>query len=116
MNNILKGVLIIWFGFILQRILHDWGDEECIQILKKCKEAIPNDNGRVIIVEAVIEEGGNHKYKDVGLVLDMVMMAHTNYGKERTLKEWEYVIKMAGFKGCTVKSINAVQCVILAFC
>ncbi|KEH29115.1 acetylserotonin O-methyltransferase [Medicago truncatula] len=98
------------------RILHDWGDEECIQILKKCKEAIPNDNGRVIIVEAVIEEGGNHKYKDVGLVLDMVMMAHTNYGKERTLKEWEYVIKMAGFKGCTVKSINAVQCVILAFC
>jgi len=99
--------------------LHDWGDEECIQILKNCREAIPKENGKVIIVEAVIEEGegeGKHKYKDVGLMLDMVMMAHTNIGKERTLKEWEYVIKMAGFKACIVKSINAVQSVIVASC
>lgn len=98
--------------------MHDWGDEECIQILKNCREAIPKENGKVIIVEAVIEEGeeGKHKYKDVGLMLDMVMMAHTNIGKERTLKEWEYVIKMAGFKAFIVKSINAVQSVIVASC
>ncbi|KAJ1406066.1 S-adenosyl-L-methionine-dependent methyltransferase [Sesbania bispinosa] len=98
-------------------VLHDWSDEECIQILKKCKEAIPKENGRVIIVEAVIEEGGgkHDKLKDIGLLLDMVMMAHTNLGKERTLKEWDYVIKMAGFSAYTVKAINAVQSVILAF-
>lgn len=72
----------------------------------------------VMIVEAVIEEGEEGKPKaleDVGLMLDMVMMAHTNFGKERTLKEWEYVIKMAGFSSYTVKSIQAVQSVILAF-
>ncbi|KAK2389117.1 putative O-methyltransferase [Trifolium repens] len=99
-------------------VLHDWGDDECIQILKKCREAIPKEKGKVIIVEAVIEEeGGKHNnYKDVGLMLDMVMMAHTNIGKERTLQEWDYVIKMAGFKAFTVISINAVQCVILASC
>lgn len=103
---------------IIKWVLHDWGDEECIQILKNCREAIPKENGKVIIVEAVIEEGkeGKHKYKDVGLMLDMVMMAHTNIGKERTLKEWEYVIKMAGFKAFIVKSINAVQSVIVASC
>ena len=100
----------------MQWVLHDWGDEECIEILKKCREAIPKENGRVIIVEAVIEEGGKQgSLKDVGLMLDMVMMAHTNLGKERTLKEWEYVIKMAGFSSCTVKSIHAVQSVIMAF-
>ncbi|CAI8597971.1 unnamed protein product [Vicia faba] len=101
----------------LKWVLHDWGDEECIQILKNCREAIPKENGKVIIVEAVIEkEGGekHNKYEDVGLMLDMVMMAHTNIGKERTLKEWEYVIHMAGFNTITVKSINAVQSVIVA--
>ena len=96
--------------------MHDWGDEECIEILKKCREAIPKENGRVIIVEAVIEEGGKQgSLKDVGLMLDMVMIAHTNSGKERTLKEWEYVIKMAGFSAYTVKDIQTVQSVILAF-
>ncbi|XP_058781647.1 acetylserotonin O-methyltransferase-like [Vicia villosa] len=100
-------------------VLHDWGDEECIQILKNSREAIPKENGKVIIVEAVIEEEGgakHNKYEDVGLMLDMVMMAHTNIGKERTVKEWEHVIKMAGFSTITVKSINAAQSVIVASC
>ncbi|KAL2332586.1 hypothetical protein Fmac_013799 [Flemingia macrophylla] len=96
-------------------VLHDWSDEECIQILKKCREAIPKENGRVIIVEAVIEEDKYDGLKNVGLMLDMVMMAHTNFGKERTLKEWEYVIKTAGFSSYTVKPIHAVQSVILVF-
>ncbi|CAI8597970.1 unnamed protein product [Vicia faba] len=99
-------------------VLHDWGDEECIKILKNCKEAIPKENGKVIIVDVVIEEERekHNKYEDVRLMLDMVMMAHTNIGKERTLKEWEHVIHMAGFNTITVKSINAVQSVIVASC
>ncbi|KAF3963319.1 hypothetical protein CMV_012273 [Castanea mollissima] len=32
-------------AFILW-VLHDWADKECIQILKKCKEAIPEDKGK----------------------------------------------------------------------
>ncbi|KAE9597882.1 hypothetical protein Lal_00029557 [Lupinus albus] len=101
----------------IMAVLHDWGDEECIEILKKCREAIPKENGRVIIVEVVIEEGGNkEKLKDTRLMLDMVMMAHTNFGKERTLKEWNHVIKMAGFSTYTVKAIkNIVNYVIMAF-
>lgn len=103
-------------NYQLQWVLHDWGDEECIQILKNCREAIPKENGKVIIVDVIIEEEGGkpNKYDDVGLMLDMVMMAHTNIGKERTLKEWEHVIKMAGFNTFTVKSIDAVQSVIVA--
>ncbi|OIV93580.1 hypothetical protein TanjilG_04812 [Lupinus angustifolius] len=101
----------------IMNVLHDWRDEECIQILKKCRESIPKENGRVIIVELVIEEEGNHdKLKDIRLMFDMVMMAHTNFGKERTLKEWDHVIKMAGFSTYIVKSIkNNVNFVIVAF-
>ncbi|XP_076917584.1 acetylserotonin O-methyltransferase-like isoform X2 [Bidens hawaiensis] len=70
----------------LMKVLHDWGDEECINILKKCQEAIPHDTGKVIIVEAVVGQE-DHEFKDVALTMDMVMMAHTHSGKERTLKE-----------------------------
>ncbi|KAL3539118.1 hypothetical protein ACH5RR_002484 [Cinchona calisaya] len=97
-------------------VLHDWGDEECISILKKCREAVPQDTGKVIIVEAVIDGGGpENKLKDVGLMLDMVMMAHTTTGKERTSKEWAYILSQAGFSRHSVKQIRAVQSVIEAF-
>ncbi|KAL1557997.1 acetylserotonin O-methyltransferase-like [Salvia divinorum] len=98
----------------LMSVLHDWNDEECIAILRKCKEAI---KGKVMIVEAVIgkdEEEDGDKYSDVRLALDMVMLAHTS-GKERTLKEWEYVVKEAGFSRFTVKNIKAIPAVIEAY-
>ncbi|XP_039054778.1 acetylserotonin O-methyltransferase-like [Hibiscus syriacus] len=97
----------------LMWILHDWDDEECIKILKKCREAIPEDKGKVIIVEAVLEEenkGDELEY--VRLMLDMVMMTHTNKGKERSLKEWSYVLQESGFTRFNVKSIQGFESVI----
>ncbi|KAL5561274.1 hypothetical protein UlMin_031021 [Ulmus minor] len=102
----------------LMLVLHDWGDDECIHILKKCREAIPKEKGKVIIVEAVIEQEQvprKEKLSDVGLILDMVMMAHTNKGKERTLEEWGYVLREAGFSRHSIRSIAAVSSVIEAF-
>ncbi|CAB4290931.1 unnamed protein product [Prunus armeniaca] len=103
---------------IIMWVLHDWGDDECIRILKKCREAIPEEKGKVIIVEAVIEEDNekqDNKLTDVRLMLDMVMMAHTNTGKERTMKEWGYVLGEAGFSRHTITPIHAIQSVIQAF-
>ncbi|XVF45593.1 hypothetical protein PTKIN_Ptkin02bG0218600 [Pterospermum kingtungense] len=99
----------------LMWVLHDWDDEECIKILKKCREAIPQDKGKVIIVEAVVGQDKDDKLEFVRLMLDMVMMAHTNKGKERTLKEWSYVLEEAGFTRFNVKPIHAVQSVIEAY-
>lgn len=102
-------------------MLHDWGDEECISILQNCREAVPAKTGKVIILEAVIEdesigeEEEKDKLKDVGLMLDMILMAHTSTGKERTAKEWGHVLEEAGFKGHTVKRIKAVQSIIEAY-
>jgi ABC-type hemin transport system substrate-binding protein len=63
----------------------------------------------------VIEEAKMDKLSDARLMLDMAMMAHTNAGKERTFKEWEFLLLKAGFTRYTVKSIHAVQSVIEAF-
>ncbi|KAL8553212.1 hypothetical protein ACS0TY_001746 [Phlomoides rotata] len=99
----------------LMRVLHDWSDEECIHILKKCKEAIPVDGGKVIIAEAVIRDGEEDKFKDYTLAMDMVILASTDKGKERTYEEWEYVVKQAGFTRFTVKYIQAIISVIEAY-
>ncbi|CAL9022876.1 unnamed protein product [Prunus brigantina] len=91
---------------------------QCIRILKKCREAIPEDKGNVIIVEAVIDEKDEKediKLTNVRLMLDMVMMAHTNTGKERTLKEWGFVLGEAGFSRHTITPIHAAPSVIQAF-
>ncbi|KAH7851934.1 hypothetical protein Vadar_018491 [Vaccinium darrowii] len=96
-------------------VLHDWDDDECIQILRNCREAIPKDKGKVIIIEAVIEEDKNDKLEYVKLMLDMVMMAHTNKGKERTAKEWAYVLTKSGFSRHTIKPIKTGQSLIEAY-
>lgn len=99
----------------LQWVLHDWGDEECVQILKKCKEAIPAEGGKVLIVEAVISEGVEEPgLRDIRLMLDMVMIAHTK-GKERTEAEWKSIITGAGFSRYNIRPIRALQSVIEAF-
>ncbi|XP_041026994.1 acetylserotonin O-methyltransferase-like [Juglans microcarpa x Juglans regia] len=101
----------------LMWVLHDWGDNECIQILKKCREAFPEDKGKVIIVEAVIDQEAkiSDKLTDARLALDMRMMAQTTTGKERTLEELGLVLGKVGFCRCRSKSIRAMQSVIEAF-
>ncbi|KAL0456493.1 UNVERIFIED_CONTAM: Trans-resveratrol di-O-methyltransferase [Sesamum latifolium] len=44
---------------LLKWILHDWSDEECVQILKKCKEALTsNERAKVIVIEKLQEKKG----------------------------------------------------------
>ncbi|XP_071724903.1 probable O-methyltransferase 3 [Rutidosis leptorrhynchoides] len=85
-----NAVLIKW-------ILLDWNDEECVGILKRCKEAISSyhgNGGKVIVIDIVMgNKNGREAIKgsshddQVQLLLDMEMMALTT-GKERNEKEW----------------------------
>jgi len=42
-----------------QWIMHDWSDEDCVKILKRCKQAITSKGnkklGKVIIIDMVRE-------------------------------------------------------------
>jgi trans-resveratrol di-O-methyltransferase len=80
----------------MKGVLHDWNDEECLKILKKCKEAI-RSKGKVIIIDAVM---GNEKEDndtiEAQLFYDLEMMVLVN-GKERNEKEWSKLFFSAGF-------------------
>ncbi|KAK6158048.1 hypothetical protein DH2020_005362 [Rehmannia glutinosa] len=88
----------------LKWILHDWNDEDCVKILKKCKDAISPKNGKtgggkVIIIDMVLDiykGDDDDKSKEDQLFFDMAMMAYLN-GKERCENEWADLFIAAGF-------------------
>ncbi|KAK8999261.1 hypothetical protein V6N11_070437 [Hibiscus sabdariffa] len=70
-------------GWLIQQwILHDWNDDECVKILKRCKDAISRrdkEGGKVIIKEMVVmkdEEGKDEAFNlmETQLFIDMMMM------------------------------------------
>ncbi|KAL0320111.1 UNVERIFIED_CONTAM: Chavicol O-methyltransferase [Sesamum radiatum] len=84
----------------LKWILHDWNDEDCVKILKKCKEAIAIDNkkgGKVIIIDMVLDvQGIDNEVRETHLLLDITVLGYYN-GKERTEKEFAKLFLDAGF-------------------
>ncbi|KAG9447450.1 hypothetical protein H6P81_013578 [Aristolochia fimbriata] len=95
---------------ILKSVLHDWGDGECVKILKRCKEALVEKTGKVIIIEYVLDDC----HSDMKLLVDMVMMVGPG-GTERTEAEWKKLILGAGYTGYLIKRISALQSVIEAY-
>ncbi|KAK7245064.1 hypothetical protein RIF29_39895 [Crotalaria pallida] len=98
-------------AILLKWILHNWNDEQCLRILKKCKEAISNKgkDGKVIIIDIVIDEANDDpKLTELKLELDLVMLAVFN-GKEREKKEWEKLIYGAGFNNYSISPIWSIQ-------
>lgn len=92
---------------LLKWILHDWSDKECVEILKKCKEAIPSKEkgGKVMILDMVLGDeqknttaGGDDSEAstETKLFFDMLMMVLVT-GTERTEKEWANLFLQAGF-------------------
>ncbi|KAK7405017.1 hypothetical protein VNO78_06149 [Psophocarpus tetragonolobus] len=82
---------------MLKWVLHNWNDEECVTILKKCKEAINRGDGKVIIIDLVMEnKKEDDKLTQTQLFFDMQMLVFFT-GKERNEKEWANLIHSAGF-------------------
>ncbi|NUS65651.1 MAG: SAM-dependent methyltransferase [Saccharothrix sp.] len=79
--------------YLIKRILHDWDDEQCVRILRHCREAV-SERGRVLVVDAVIPPGND---PDPGKVIDLLMMSSLT-GRERTRAEFDALFARAGFR------------------
>jgi len=84
----------------LKTTLHDWGDDECVKILKNCMQAIsPRDaGGKVIIIDMVVghDEKSNIKHLETQVMFDLFIMMVN--GVERDEQEWKKIFMEAGFK------------------
>lgn len=79
--------------YVLKRILHDWNDAHCLQILRNCREAMSKD-ARLLVVDVVLPPGNAFH---PGKIMDMLMMALLE-GQERTEQEFCELYRQAGLK------------------
>jgi O-methyltransferase domain/Dimerisation domain len=78
--------------FLLKYILHDWDDESCVRLLRRCRQAM-RPGGRVVVVDMVIDEDAN----GFGPLMDIAMLTMLG-SRERTLAEFDSLFAQAGLK------------------
>ncbi|NEP63408.1 MAG: methyltransferase [Symploca sp. SIO2G7] len=81
-------------AYVLKHILHDWGDEQAIAILKNCYQAMA-ESGRLLVIEIIILPGNE---PCPAKFIDINMLVVSPGGRERTNAEYEELLKAAGFK------------------
>jgi len=80
-------------AYILKKVIHDWGDERVLAILRNCHRAMP-ERGLLLLVEPVIPSGNESSFAKL---LDLLMRVWTPGGKERTEAEHSTLLSEAGF-------------------
>ena len=79
-------------AYLMRHIIHDWTDEQSLQILGHCRAAMPVD-GRLLLVECVVPTGNERSpSKD----FDVTMMTFPG-GMERTEAEFRDLLAQGGF-------------------
>ena len=83
-------------AFLMKHILHDWNDEECVQILRNIHAASPA-HARVFVAEYVVPDP---KTPHFAKLFDVHMMCATS-GQERTEPEYAALYRQSGWKFVT---------------
>ncbi|KAJ0007669.1 hypothetical protein Pint_29899 [Pistacia integerrima] len=92
-------------AIMIKDTCHNWSDENCIKLLKNCYKALPV-NGKLIIINVILlEEPDSSKASMYVSGLDNIMFMQPS-GKERTVKEFETLCKIAGFSNFQVVCVG----------
>ncbi|MEV6325438.1 methyltransferase [Nocardia sp. NPDC051787] len=79
--------------YILKHILHDWNDDECVSILRCCRNAM-SAGSRLLVAETIVPPPNTPHYV---WSLDMLMMAMLT-GRERTREQYEQLFTAADLR------------------
>ncbi|KAJ3695245.1 hypothetical protein LUZ60_000622 [Juncus effusus] len=98
---------------LLKWILHGRNDEECVKILRKCKEVIPakEKGGKIIIMDLVVGSEREKKSKETQLLWDIMMMVVVG-SPERDEQEWQKIFIEAGFSDFKILPVLGLRSVI----
>ncbi|PAN28329.1 hypothetical protein PAHAL_5G145300 [Panicum hallii] len=99
---------------LLKNVLHDWSDEGCVRILRRCREAISasGPEGKVVIIDMVV--GGSPSSEEAfeaQLLMDMCMMVLST-GKERGEETWSKIFTHAGFTRYKIRPVLGARSVL----
>ncbi|QIS22149.1 methyltransferase [Nocardia terpenica] len=84
--------------YLLRHIVHDWPDARCVDILRRCGEAMAPD-GRILIIDRIADSQSGDNQMTALMTLYMLTVME---GRERTSEEFAELIHIAGL---TVENI-----------
>lgn len=96
--------------FLLKFVLHDWGDEECVRILRKCREAM-RPGGRVVVVDMLT---GTPDEPGTAALMDLNMLAIAPGAREHDLADFDRFFAAAGLVRTAATELSAPYCVLEA--
>ncbi|WP_394830842.1 acetylserotonin O-methyltransferase [Pendulispora rubella] len=81
-------------AYLFKYIMHDWEDDQALDILRTCRQAIGTASARLLVFEQVIPPGNvPHPSK----LLDLQMLISAG-GRERTEAEFASLLNAGGFR------------------
>ena len=82
-------------AYLLKQVLHDWSDEDCIRILKACRQAM-KPSSKLLVIDPIVQpdEGPETTFAKLTDLLMLVVHA----GRERTAAEFARLFASSGFK------------------
>ncbi len=80
-------------AYIMKHIIHDWPDEECVNILRACRKGV-NPGGKLLVVDNVIQPGNDFA---PGKFMDLQMLIFPG-GCERTERQFRELFAAAGWQ------------------
>ncbi|HEY7413797.1 MAG TPA: methyltransferase [Ktedonobacteraceae bacterium] len=80
--------------YLLKQIIHDWENDECIQILSNCRKAM-KQGGRVLVVDEIITPG--EKIPSLGPLIDLQLQLLMK-GRKRSEAEHRPLFEASGLQ------------------
>jgi hypothetical protein len=85
-------------AYLMKHILHDWADDECIQILKNVRKSMLH-GARVSVIEIIMEAAVSTPSPNPAIFMDINMMTMCT-GRERTVDEYKSLFAQADLVLC----------------
>jgi hypothetical protein len=80
-------------AYVLKKVLHDWADEQCVEILTTCRSSL-DQGGVVLVVETILDRPG----RELDAALSDLNMLVMPGGRERTSAEFAALFAAAGLR------------------
>jgi SAM-dependent methyltransferase len=82
-------------AYVLKQVLHDWSDDQSVEILRNCRDAVP-ESGRILVAAHLVPEPPRRPLKY--LMAGMWVRLNTPGGYERTEQEFRALFERAGLE------------------
>ncbi len=104
-GSFLKSVPAGCDAYILKNIIHDWNDEQAVEILSNCRSAM-EDNGKILLVERLLQDEHAASMEAICADLDMLVLGGANSARERTRAQYEALCRSAD---CELTGVIAIE-------